>query len=493
MLRDDLSKLAARRRLLYAGLGLLLAVGILVVACRAQEGRRAEAALMASGVLHAREIRVASELGGRVAAVHVDEGEIVAAGEPLVQLDTRRLDAEIEAAEATVALAEAGLAQARAGARPGEIAVAEAQLAQAEAAWMMARQAVTDTQALVANPQELALEIAVTQAQLTAAEHRVSAAVAVKDQAEFGKQQAAAVVAEWGEGGRHRVRVDPEEVLGELPEELRELLPDVPDVDLDNGTYTFKDWELEVRDGECSLYRWLHVSVPDQAHLAPLLWWQSWINLNATSAQREGLEGTLADLYARRANPQSYTRARDEARSQAAAFAAQVAMAEAQVAGLRAGVTPEELAALEARRDQALAGRDALRQQRAMLELTAPEAGTVVELVTYLGEVAAQGAPILILAELSELTLTLYVPQERLGEVYPGQRVAVRVDAFPGREFEGRVEHIAAEAEFTPRNVATWEERTTLVYAVEVRVPNPEGLLKRGMPADGVFELGEGR
>jgi HlyD family secretion protein len=69
-----------------------------------------------------------------------------------------------------------------------------------------------------------------------------------------------------------------------------------------------------------------------------------------------------------------------------------------------------------------------------------------------------------------------------------GQEVEIRVDAYPDRAFEGQVRNIAREAEFTPRNIQTQEERVNLVFAVEVAIPNPEGLLKPGMPADATIK-----
>jgi len=83
--------------------------------------------------------------------------------------------------------------------------------------------------------------------------------------------------------------------------------------------------------------------------------------------------------------------------------------------------------------------------------------------------------------------LTVYVPENKLGQVRVGQRVEVRVDSFPERLFSGRVVAIAHEAEFTPRNVQTQEERVNMVFAVDVRIPNPDHALKAGIPADAVI------
>jgi len=103
------------------------------------------------------------------------------------------------------------------------------------------------------------------------------------------------------------------------------------------------------------------------------------------------------------------------------------------------------------------------------------------------GELAAPAATILTVADLSVVTLEVYVPENRVGEVQLGQSVQVTLDAFPDHSFEGQVMHISDEPEFTPRNVATAEERLNTFYAVRIHLENPDLLLKPGMPADASF------
>ncbi|OQY18667.1 MAG: hypothetical protein B6I34_10435 [Anaerolineaceae bacterium 4572_32.1] len=103
------------------------------------------------------------------------------------------------------------------------------------------------------------------------------------------------------------------------------------------------------------------------------------------------------------------------------------------------------------------------------------------------GELAAPGATLLTLGDLDKVTLTVYVPEDKLGQVYLGQDVQVRVDSFPERTFIGTVTAIAHEAEFTPRNVQTQEERVNMVFAVDVDIPNSDHALKPGLPADAVI------
>ncbi|MFZ5915738.1 MAG: HlyD family secretion protein [Chloroflexota bacterium] len=444
--------------------------------------------LEASGIIQADEVTVASEWGGQIVELWVEEGTVVAAGDRVLRLDTSLLDAQIRAARAAVAVAEAGLAQAQAGARPGQVAMAEAQLAQAEVARLAARQTVSDTLSLVENPQEILLQIAVMQAQAEAAAHQVAQAVMLKDAAAVANDKFEEIQADWS-GGRKKVWVDAgpvEELRGQLPEEYRPLLPaDPPD-----GVYLFGDIEVVIHGDTYELYRWMQVEIPFELHLAPNGWWQAWVGVNAAVAQQAGLEALLAQLYAQRAHPQSLEALVDESLAALAQAEAQVAAAQAQVDGLKAGVSVQQLAALEARVLQARAALDSLLTQRAALELTAPMAGVVVSVPAHAGEVAAAGAPLFTLARLSEVRLRLYLPETQIGQVRLGQRVQVTVDSFPGRVFEGEVAYLADSAAFTPRNVATKEERVHLVFAVEVRLSNDDGALKPGMPADAVFVEG---
>jgi HlyD family secretion protein len=140
-----------------------------------------------------------------------------------------------------------------------------------------------------------------------------------------------------------------------------------------------------------------------------------------------------------------------------------------------------------ARVRQAQTALDALRAQLDEWVIRAPVSGTVLSRFVHAGEVIAAGSTVLSLADLSQVKLTVYVPEDRLGEVALNQQARVTLDAFPGRAFEGRVTHIADEAQYTPRNVATQEERVNTVYAVEILLPNEQGLLRPGMTADAEF------
>ncbi len=118
-----------------------------------------------------------------------------------------------------------------------------------------------------------------------------------------------------------------------------------------------------------------------------------------------------------------------------------------------------------------------------------PLDGTVLTTYVSSGELVTRGAPLYSVASLDTLTLRAYVTGGQLAQVRLGQSVTVHYDAGPGElaARSGVVTSVAAEAEFTPTPIQTREERADFVYAVEIDVPNPDGALKIGMPADVTF------
>jgi len=126
--------------------------------------------------------------------------------------------------------------------------------------------------------------------------------------------------------------------------------------------------------------------------------------------------------------------------------------------------------------------------QMGRLELRAPLGGVVQKRIAHKGEFVGPGAPILTIADPTDLKLTLYVLEADLGHVAIGQTVSLKADSFPDRVFSGRVRTIATRAEFTPRNIQTQKDRQNLVFGVTVRVPNADGALKAGLPIDATFD-----
>lgn len=113
-----------------------------------------------------------------------------------------------------------------------------------------------------------------------------------------------------------------------------------------------------------------------------------------------------------------------------------------------------------------------------------PIKGTVLAKYSEPNEVTAFGKPLYKIADISEMTLRVYISETQLSQIKIGQKVAVKIDADAGmKSFPGTISWIASSAEFTPKVVQTKEERVNLVYAVKVNVKN-DGSLKIGMPAE---------
>ncbi|MFN7543555.1 MAG: HlyD family efflux transporter periplasmic adaptor subunit, partial [Acidobacteriota bacterium] len=136
----------------------------------------------------------------------------------------------------------------------------------------------------------------------------------------------------------------------------------------------------------------------------------------------------------------------------------------------------------EVERNQANVG--VIDSQIADTTLTAPVDGVVLVRSADPGEVLAAGTPVLTLGEIDKPWFRGYVPQSKLGRVQLGQGVEVRSDSYPEKRYRGRITFIASEAEFTPKQIQTQEERVKLVYRIKVEVENPGRELKLSMPVD---------
>jgi HlyD family secretion protein len=141
-------------------------------------------------------------------------------------------------------------------------------------------------------------------------------------------------------------------------------------------------------------------------------------------------------------------------------------------------------------RAQVVNAEAALRLAETQLSYThidAPVSGTVIRRDVEPGETVLPGSALMTLADLSTMEVKVYIPGPMLGKIRIGQRVDLVTDSYPDQRLSGAVATIADEAEFTPKNVQTRDERVRLVYQVKVRVSNPDGILKTGMPVDAWF------
>jgi multidrug efflux pump subunit AcrA (membrane-fusion protein) len=486
---------------------------------------RASARLVASGTVEVQEVNVAAEMGGRIVEILTDEGKEVAAGDLLVRLDQAVLLAQRDQAASAVAQAQAALdaAQAqldlaRAGARPQEIAAAEGrvdeaqagldaasgQLAAAEAEWETAQAQLQAAQVAQANAEALAkaaqAELDGAKAQLSAAQTRVEQIKANLAQARVQDLEPERTAAEVG---LERARIALDDVQDEYNKALDRPWEDqsIRDTWAKRLTQAQLDYRLaeaqldqvqQAQRARAFQLAALAAQVQEaQAQLSPA-------GVNGAQARLDQAEAGVQAAKIQLLQAESGVKAARAARTiaQAGVQAAQARLDQAQAALdlLKAGARDQELSLLEANvaqaealLDNAQAALQVLDAQLARQELRAPVGGIVLERTVHAGELAAPSAPLLTIANLDEVTLTVYVPEADLGQVSLGQPVEVTVDAYSD-VFSGTVSYIASQAEFTPKNVQTQEERVHMVFAVKITLENADHRLKPGMPADAAFQ-----
>jgi HlyD family secretion protein len=375
--------------------------------------------LTASGTIQADEVRIASELGGRIVQVTVRQGDAIRAEDVLIRLDDTSLQTRLLEAEAAVAVEQANLEQVKAGPRDEQIAAARAALALAQAERDGAEWAWENALDALRNPQDLDAQIVEAQTKVKLAEQGVALA-----EAQLAKEKL----------------IRDQKSRGSIERDAA-------------------DWQVKAAEEE----------------------------LAAAQADLETAQTMVDGLWAIRSRPLALIAQAHLAEGQYQAAEAGVQVAQARLDDLLAGPTAEEIAVAEGmvRVEQAKA--DAIRSQQLKFVLTSPVDGIVLDQALRPGELAAPAATILTVADLSWLKLTVYVPVDQVGHVQLEQQVQIAADSFPGRVFIGHVSRIGDEPEYTPRNIATKEERINTYYAVEIKVDNTEGSLKPGMPADATF------
>lgn len=378
-----------------------------------------------SGTIEAETVVITSETGGRIIAIHADEGDEVKQGDLLVELDASLLQANQGQLEAALASARANLAEVSAPPRPEDVAAAEAELGQAQAARDGAYAVWQETQSIVSNPLELKVQVDAARSQVAVLEKEVEAAQAALKEAEIRRDEAA---------------------RNQLNDEAITLS------------------QVAVKQAEAA-----------QANLA------------AAEAELNGAWRQLELLIAIRDKPLVLITQANAAKTASEKAEAAVLVAEANLALVKAGPKPEDVAIAQAQVGGAEAALARVEVELEKLELTAPRDGIITSRPVHAGELAIPGATLLELGDLDRVTLTVFIPETQIGRVRVGQMAGVEVDSYPGETFEGTVAFIAPEAEFTPKNVQTEEERVNLVFAVEIRLANPSHRLKPGMPADAVI------
>lgn len=265
----------------------------------------------------------------------------------------------------------------------------------------------------------------------------------------------AAVLAEEGE------RVQAGQVLARLDTDLLEAETDRIRAQLAQQEATLQRLERGYRSEEIAGAR-------ADAAAAAALAENARINLHRVEAMRSSNAISQKEL--------------DNARGTYRNAAAKHKAAREQLALVSAGYREEEVLA---QRAVVAATRASLQQAIIHLndaELKAPQDGVVLTRAREAGAIVDTGQTVYTLSLVNPVWLRVYVDEPRLGRIRPGMRVEAETDAAPGRRFAGHVGYIAPAAEFTPKNVETYEVRTSLVYRIRVQIEDPDNIMRQGMP-----------
>ena len=163
--------------------------------------------------------------------------------------------------------------------------------------------------------------------------------------------------------------------------------------------------------------------------------------------------------------------------------------AKENLAKVKTIIRPEEIEQAQANLKKAVSMVDLLKQNIEDCRVYAPSDGFVSKKFIEEGENAVIGGSLLRLSNLETVNLVIYIPETELAKVKLGQEAEIKIDAFKDKEYKGKIIFISPEAEFTPKNIQTPEERTKLVFAVKIEIPNPQFELKPGLPADATLRI----
>ncbi len=439
-------------------------------------------ALAASGAIEATQVNVAPELAGKVVDVLAAEGQPVRTGDPLLRLDPGLLTAQRAVASAQVDSARNALLTAQSA-----YALAQAQydasLISARAQEGSARLIDWAYRAPSQFDQPLwyftrAEQIAAAQVEVQSASQALQQAQADLDRvvqdlknADFVKAELRMSEARIGYLIARAVDDHAQATGGDVNPEDIQLPPYI-------SSYRLKIEIAKTLSSDSDIL----TASQDALDAA---------EAELTDAQRaydDLLTTDAADIVLKARAALSVAQERYESaldtfsRMQTGENSPQVKIAAAALEQSKAVMGQAESAVRQAEANLAL-----LDTQVAKLTVASPMDGVVLTRSVEPGEFLQPGTTAFILGELSNLTITVYVPEDRFGQIKIGQTATVSVDSFPGVTFTATVIQIADKAEFTPRNVQTVEGRSSTVYAIKLSVDNPNGQLKIGMPADVVF------
>ncbi|HUF00730.1 MAG TPA: efflux RND transporter periplasmic adaptor subunit [Anaerolineales bacterium] len=411
--------------------------------------------LKASGTIESVTVNISPELGGKVTEVSANEGKPIQTGDPLLSLDNSLLQSEKETAQAALDSAHAAV-------KTAEIALESAQLqydltlSNALAQESSSRTAIWEE----AKPTEFDQPI-----WYFSKEERIKAAQAEVDAKKTALDEALNKLDDISERAGSAEFLELEANLVQM----RLAFQNAQDVfDRTSGASDSQD----LRDSAQIILNEAEIDLEDGQ--------KDYDDALTTEGAADVLEARADAVIAQEVHDNAVDNLRalqtgtDSPQVQAASKVVEQAQAALEQAKTNVATAQSRL--------------DTIDTQLKKITVYAPMSGVVLTRNIEPGEFVQPGAVALTMADLSNLTITVYVPEDRYGQITLGQEATVTVDSFPGETFIAEVIHMADQAEFTPRNVQTVEGRSSTVYAIKLKVTDSEGKLKIGMPADVVFK-----
>ncbi len=433
---------------------LVLLLSLILSGCQSMTDQKPKG-LIASGTIAAKDVRTSSELGGKVLEIAVREGDEVARGDVLFRIDDQLLQVQYNQAQAAVEVAQSA------------VYAAEAQLASTRLQYELTVQSARFEEIEIRNQSWMTSQLEEIDLPVWYFEkhERISALEAeVEDMERYLEIQ-----------------------LENLDDELQNA---------SNGDFIGTEKELTQLQEAFSIAA-ITLQQAEAANDDALV-----------EVAQETYDAILAELESVQLEYDrllSTTAAENilQARAEAAVARAQLANTRdqlmmilqgeesLQVEAALAGVEQAKTAVVQAEASlaQASAALELLEIQIEKAAVFSPMDGVVLSRNLEIGETVTPAAVVMVIGQLDEVELVVYIPETEYGNIYLEQEVSIQVDSFPGESFTGEVVYISDQAEFTPRNVQTVEGRQATVYAVRLAVPNPEGKLKPGMPADVNFNI----
>ena len=426
---------------------LTLIVTLALVGCVADEGIET---LEASGVIEAGELNLAPELGGRIVELNAAEGEAVSAGTVLLRLDDSLLLAERESVASTLDATKANINAAKVALATAELiykqtlnAAITAESATRTELWDVSKPSEFDLPTWYFNKEE---RISAMQAEVEVAFEALE-----KKQAKFTETSEKA-------GSKDFIEVEAALVEARIAFESADAIHESATTgDLrDAAKLVLDDAQIDLEDAQ-----------------------EDYDDALTTEGAEDILQARAEFTVAQ----ERYDMAVDNLRAtETGTNAPEVLIAEQNIAQAKAMLVQAKSVLVQIEAQLAL-----IDIQAEKLTIISPIDGVILTKSVELGEIVSPGLTTMTIAPLDELTVTIYIPEDRYGEISLGDVAILTVDSFSEASFKATVVHIADQAEYTPRNVQTKEERQTTVFAIRLSVTNIDGMLKPGMPADLVF------